>query len=53
VVVDYCITKASCGGEMAGRSPVKRGKRGVKRSTAVDSDGIPLGTIAAPANRHD
>jgi transposase len=53
VAVDCCITKAPCGGEMAGRSPVDRGKQGIKRSTAVDSDGIPLGTIAAPANRRD
>jgi hypothetical protein len=53
VAVDCCITKAPCGGEKAGRSPVDWGKRGIKRSTAVDADGIPLGTITAPANRHD
>jgi len=32
VAVDCCITKAPCGGEKAGRSPVDRGKRGTKRS---------------------
>ncbi len=53
VAVDCCMTKAPCGGEMAGRSPVDRGKRGLKRSAVVDSGGIPLGAIAAPANRHD
>ena len=53
VAVDCCITKAPCGGEKAGRSPVDRGKQGTKRSTVVDANGIPLGTIAAPANRHD
>jgi transposase len=53
VAVDCCITKAPCGGDKAGRSPVDRGKRGIKRSVAVDADGIPLGTITAPANRHD
>jgi len=53
VAVDCCITKAPCGGEKAGRSPVDRGKRGIKRSVAVDAHGIPLGTITAPANRHD
>jgi transposase len=53
VAVDCCIMKTPCGGEMAGRSPVDRGKRGIKRSTAVDADGIPLGTVIAPANRHD
>jgi transposase len=53
LAVDGCITKAPCGGEKAGRSPVDRGKGGVKRSTVVDARGIPLGTIVAPANRHD
>lgn len=53
VAVDCCITKAPCGGEKAGRSPVDRGKRGTKRSAAVDANGIPLGTVTAPANRHD
>lgn len=53
VAVDGCITKAPCGGEVAGRNPVDRGKQGIKRSTVVDATGIPLGAIAAPANRHD
>jgi hypothetical protein len=53
VAVDCCITKAPCGGQKAGRSPVDRGKRGIKRSVVVDANGIPLGAIAAPANRHD
>jgi hypothetical protein len=51
--IDCCITTAPCGGEVAGRSPVNRGKQGLKRSLAVDAAGIPLATIAAPANRHD
>ena len=53
VAVDGCITKAPCGGEVAGRSPVDRGKRGIKRSMAVDAEGIPIGGITAPANGHD
>jgi transposase InsO family protein len=53
IAVDGCITKAPCGGEKAGRSPVDRGKQGIKRSVAVDACGIPLGTVTAPANRHD
>jgi transposase len=53
LAVDGCITKAPCGGEKAGRSPVDRGKGGIKRSAVVDAKGIPLGTITAPANRHD
>jgi transposase len=51
--VDCCITKAPRGGEKAGRSPVDRGKKGIKRSVMVDAEGIPLGVVAAPANRHD
>jgi len=53
LAVDGCITKAPCGGEVAGRSPVDRGKQGLKRSTLVEAQGLPLGAIAAPANRHD
>jgi|SRR5215207_8333618 len=53
VAVDGCITKAPCGGEKAGKSPVDRGKQGIKRSTVVDADGVPLGVITAPADRHD
>lgn len=53
VAVDGRITKAPRGGEKAGKSPVDRGKQGTKRSTVVDAGGIPLGAIAAPANRRD
>ena len=53
VAVDCCITKAPCGGERSGRSPVDRGKRGIKRSVLVDAEGIPLGSVGVPANRHD
>ena len=53
VAVDCCITKAPCGGEKAGRSPVDRGKQGMKRSTAVDAEGIPIGGATDYANRHD
>lgn len=53
VTVDGCIVKAPCGGEAAGKSPVDRGKLGTKRSVLTDAAGIPLGTVVAPANRHD
>ena len=53
MVVDCCITKAPCGGEKAGKSPVDRGKRGIKRSVMVDAEGIPLGVVVGPANRRD
>jgi transposase len=32
---------------------VDRGKQGIKRSSVVDAEGIPLGIVVAPANRHD
>ena len=53
LALDSCITKAPCGGERAGRNPVDRGKQGIKRSVLVDGKGIPLGSVSAPANRHD
>ena len=51
--VDGSITKAPGGGEVAGRSPVDRGKQGTKRSVACDDQGIPLHLVAARANDHD
>jgi hypothetical protein len=53
IPVDRCMTKAPCGGEKAGPSPVDRRKGGLKRSTASDGYGIPLGLVSAGANRHD
>jgi hypothetical protein len=53
ISVDGCITKAPSGGERAGRSPVDRGKQGLKRSVASDAAGVPLGIVSAGANRHD
>lgn len=51
--VDGCITKAPCGGERAARSPVDRGKQGLKRSVATEARGVPIGLVSAGANRHD
>ena len=53
IPVDGCHTKAPGGGEIAGPSPVDRRKGGMKRSTATDAVGIPLGAVSAPGNRHD
>jgi len=53
ISVDGCITKAPSGGDRAGRSPVDRGKQGLKRSVASDACGIPLGIVSDGANRHD
>jgi transposase len=53
VAVDGCTTKAPCGGEGAGRSPVDRGKGGIKRSQLSDGAGVPMATVSAPANTRD
>lgn len=53
LAADGCLTKAPGGGEVAGRSPVDRGKQGLKRSVVADGAGIPLHVVAAGANRHD
>lgn len=53
LTVDGCITKAPCGGEAAGKSPVDRGKQGTKRSLLVEATGIPLGCVVTGAHRND
>jgi transposase len=53
LAVDGCITKAPCGGQTAGPSPVDRRKQGLKRSVAVEAGGIPLAAVPAPANHRD
>ncbi|WUK10001.1 IS5 family transposase [Kitasatospora sp. NBC_00374] len=53
ISVDGCITKAPSGGDKAGRSPVDRGKQGLKRSVASDACGVPLGIVSDGADRHD
>lgn len=53
LAVDGCTTKAPCGGQTAGPSPVDRRKQGLKRSVAVEAGGIPLAAVPAPANQRD
>jgi transposase len=53
VVVDGCLTKAPGGGEKAGKSPVDRGKQGLKRSLVTNPTGVPLHLVSAGANVHD
>jgi hypothetical protein len=47
LAVDGCTTKAPCGGQVAGPSPVDRRKQGSKRSMVIDAGGIPLGAVPA------
>ena len=53
LAVDGCITKAPCGGQVAGPSPVDRRKQGLKRSVATEAGGLPLVAVPAPANCRD
>src|SRR3954447_18893233 len=53
LAVDGCTTKAACGGQCAGRSPVDRAKGGMKRSQLTGGGGIPMATVSAPANTVD
>ena len=53
LAVDSRTTKAPCGGQVAGPSPVDRRKQGLKRSVAVEAGGIPLAALPAPANQRD
>jgi hypothetical protein len=43
LAVDGCTTKAPCGGQVAGPSPVDRRKQGLKRSVAVEAGHPPGG----------
>lgn len=53
LVVDGCVVKAPCGGENTGRTPVDRGKSGLRRSVLVDDTGVPIGWVPAGASRND
>jgi hypothetical protein len=50
VSVDCCITKAPCGGEKAGKSPVDRGK-GHQALDDGRRGGQPSGVLGAPAKQ--
>lgn len=41
------------GGDLIGRNPTDRGKKGVKHSILVEADGGPLAVVIAGANVHD
>jgi len=53
LAVDGCTTKAPCGGQVAGPSPVDRRKQRLKRSVVVEAGGIPVGVVAAGASHRD
>jgi hypothetical protein len=47
------MEKAPLAREAAGRNPTDRGKKGTKRSVAVESSGLPLGIVLDGAKWHD
>jgi transposase len=51
--LDSATTKAPLGGAAPGKSPVDRGKLGVKRHVLTDQRGAPIGIEVTGANRHD
>jgi transposase len=51
--VDASLQKAPRAADGVGPSPVDRGKRGWKWSLFADRNGVPLGWVAAAANRND
>jgi hypothetical protein len=50
---DSCIVKVPLARDAVGRNPTDRGKKGTKRSLAVESHGLPIGIVVSGANRYD
>lgn len=53
IAVDGPLTKAPGGSQVAGRSPVDRGRQGLKRSGTTDGYGIPIGRVLTRAHCHE
>jgi transposase len=53
VIVDGVQTRAFGGGDLAGPSPVDRGKPGTKYTLMTDRNGVPLAVRITGANRSD
>jgi hypothetical protein len=47
------MVKAPLARDAVGRNPMDRGKKGTKRSVAVESPGLSVGIVVDRANRHD
>jgi hypothetical protein len=50
--IDSATTKAPLGGAATGKSPVDRGKSGMKRHVLIDRRGAPIRVGMTGANRH-
>src|SRR3954453_3997067 len=53
LILDSCSVRAKRGGDLTGRNPTDRGKRGTKYHLAVDGRGVPVGCVATAANVND
>src|SRR4051812_46896238 len=53
LILDSCSVRAKRGGDLTGRNPTDRGKRGTKYHVAVDGDGVPVACAATAANVND
>jgi transposase len=50
---DGSMVKAPLARETVGRNPTDQGKKGTKRSLAIESPGLPVDVTLGGANRHD
>src|SRR5215212_11571064 len=50
--MDGAMTKAPLGGKKTGPNPTDRAKLGTKRSLLTEASGVPVGVVAAGANRN-
>jgi transposase len=53
LILDSCSVRAKRGGDLTGRNPTDRGKRGTKYHVAVDGRGVPVACAVTGANVPD
>jgi transposase len=53
LILDSCSVRAKRGGDLTGRNPTDRAKKGTKDHIAVDGDGVPVACVATAANVND
>src|SRR3954453_9947906 len=53
LILDSCSVRAKRGGDLTGRNPTDRGKRGTKYHIAVDGRGVPVACAVTGANVPD
>ena len=53
LILDTCSVRAKRGGDLTGRNPTDRGKRGTKYHIGTDGDGVPVACAVTAANVND